>query len=260
MHEVHRGRRLLPCAQRQHEETSTGVGRQRIKRKLLATGDRVRWRVGVLVGCGRACVSRPGHPVAWRPRAVEQLSRHDEVRSGRRTHATTREDHQSGAGDPAQGDAANVEGAACPAPLQRVVMMVVWPVQEPIVEMVLSLSGARLKMTVLGLPEHHSCGLVNCRTTQGRCTKHRRWSCRVRGRPSLVLRSLVWMPGIHPRLRRAGKGSSTTPPNCRRRCVRGNKWSRSDTGTQLPSQQSNNRLDGLRLPTFSHQGPEPIFS
>jgi hypothetical protein len=157
-------------------------------------------------------------------------------------------------------DAANVEGAACPAPLQRVVMMVVWPVQEPIVEMVLSLSGARLKMTVLGLPEHHSCGLVNCRTTQGRCTKHRRWSCRVRGRPSLVLRSLVWMPDIHPRLRRAGKGSSTTPPNCRRRCVRGNKWSRSDTGTQLPSQQSNNRLDGLRLPTFSHQGPEPIFS
>jgi hypothetical protein len=103
MHEVHRGRRLLPCAQRQHEETSTGVGRQRIKRKLLATGDRVRWRVGVLVGCGRACVSRPGHPVAWRPRAVEQLSRHDKVRSGRRTHATTREDHQSGAGDPAQG-------------------------------------------------------------------------------------------------------------------------------------------------------------
>lgn len=29
--------------------------------------------------------------------------------------------------------------------------MVVWPVQEPVVEMVLSLSGARLKMTVLGL-------------------------------------------------------------------------------------------------------------
>jgi hypothetical protein len=31
--------------------------------------------------------------------------------------------------------------------------MVDWPVQEPVVEMVLSLSGARLKMTVLGLPK-----------------------------------------------------------------------------------------------------------
>lgn len=30
--------------------------------------------------------------------------------------------------------------------------VVVWPVQEPIVEMVLSLSRARLRMTVLGLP------------------------------------------------------------------------------------------------------------
>ena len=32
-----------------------------------------------------------------------------------------------------------------------------------IVEMVLSLSGARLKMTVLGLSEHHMYGLATCR-------------------------------------------------------------------------------------------------
>lgn len=43
--------------------------------------------------------------------------------------------------------------------------MVVWPVQEPVVEMVLSLSGARLKMTVLGLLKApHTYGLASLAT------------------------------------------------------------------------------------------------
>lgn len=43
--------------------------------------------------------------------------------------------------------------------------MVVWPVQEPVVEMVLSLSGARLKTTVLGLLKApHTYGLASLAT------------------------------------------------------------------------------------------------
>ena len=92
--------RLLPCARRRHEETSTGVGRQRIKRKgacrtRAANGHRMRWRTRSSVGC---CVSRPGHPVAWPPGAVERMSSHDKV-----TIHTLRRLRHAKPGDPAQG-------------------------------------------------------------------------------------------------------------------------------------------------------------
>ena len=69
------------------------------------------------------------------------------------TSATTREDWRSSARDaPSRAESPRKD-------------MVVWPVQEPVVEMVLSLSGARLKMTVLGLLEAaHTCGLASLAT------------------------------------------------------------------------------------------------
>jgi hypothetical protein len=90
MHEIHGG---VGCcrARRRHEETSTGVGRQRFKRKLLANGHhRMRWRACLcLCLCLCPLVCRPGHPVAWPPSAVERMSRHDEVTVHTLRHAKT---------------------------------------------------------------------------------------------------------------------------------------------------------------------------
>ena len=104
-------------------------------RTRVANGHQMRWRTSSL-----GCLCLP-------PRAsggVASGSRRTNVepRLGHHPHATsatTREDWRSSARDaPSRAESPRKD-------------MVVWPVQEPVAEMVLSLSGARLKMTVLGL-------------------------------------------------------------------------------------------------------------
>jgi hypothetical protein len=154
MHEIHGG---VGCcrAQRRHEETSTGVGSD-VRGLSVNYWQMATECAGVPVPVP-VPVSLGLPPRAFGGVASECRRMNVEARRGHHPHATTREDHQSGAGDPAQGMRLL---AYSPAASQSVV---VWPVQEPIVEMVLSLSGARLKMTVLGLSEHHMYGLATCR-------------------------------------------------------------------------------------------------
>lgn len=102
------------------------------------------------VGCRRAC----GRPRRASGGVASECRRTNvEARGGHRPHATTREDHQSGAGDPSQGIPHAYR--ALPSRLRALSAhsVVVWLVQEPAVEMGQSLSGARLKMTVLGLAQ-----------------------------------------------------------------------------------------------------------
>ena len=105
-------------------------------RTRVANGHQMRWRTSS-VGCLCLPPRASGGGVASGCRRTNV-----EARRGHHPHATsatTREDWRSSARDaPSRAESPRKD-------------MVVWPVQEPVVEMVLSLSGARLKMTVLGL-------------------------------------------------------------------------------------------------------------
>ena len=118
-------------------------------RTRVANGHQMRWRTSSL-----GCLCRP--PRASGGVASGCRRTNVEARRGHHPHATsatTREDWRSSARDaPSRAESPRKD-------------MVVWPVQEPVVEMVLSLSGARLKMTVLGLLKApHTYGLASLAT------------------------------------------------------------------------------------------------
>lgn len=98
VHRIHGERRLVPsvaATRRNRHRRRTSEDQD----ELLASGDRVRWRA-LGVGCRRAC----GRPRRASGGVASECRRTNvEARGGHRPHATTREDHQSGAGDPSQG-------------------------------------------------------------------------------------------------------------------------------------------------------------